>query len=155
GGITITTICQANAAVMPRLKDGGTVVSFAAGGRALASAGPNLPQAAAHVVAGAFDSPAVTLELRAPRGEPAAEVYAAAHVRSSSPPDSRVKYQIELSTDGGKTWRPMAKDWTVNRQGDEPGDFWSQSFCWANAAVAGDRPVPSVQVRFRNDGGKA
>ena len=42
------------------------------------SAGPNLPQAVPHVVAGKFDSPAVTLDLRTPRGEPVAAVYAAA-----------------------------------------------------------------------------
>ncbi|MBA4068034.1 MAG: hypothetical protein C0501_30880 [Isosphaera sp.] len=153
-GLTVTTVCQANAAVMPRLKDGGSAVTFAAGGRGLVSAGPTLPQAAAHVVAGTFDSPAVTLEVRTPRGEPAVEVYAAAHVRSSSPPDPKVKYQVEWSADGGKTWRPVVKDWSVNRQGDEPKDFWSQSFCWGNAAVPGDSAVSTVRVRFRNDGGK-
>jgi hypothetical protein len=152
-GLTVTTVCEANGAVMPRLRDGGTAVTFAAGGRALVSAGPTLPQAAAQVVEGGFDGPAVTLELRTPRGEPAAEVYAAAHVRSGNPPDPRVKYQIELSADGGRTWRPVVKDWDVNRQGDEPADFWSQSFCWGGAAVAGD-PVPAVRVRFRNTGGK-
>lgn len=116
-GLAITTVCQANAAVMPRLKDGGSVVSFAASGRALVSAGPNLPQAKAHIVAGKFDSPAVTLELRTPRGELATEVFAAAHIRSSTPTDPKVKYQIELSTDGGRIWQTMAKDWSVNRQG--------------------------------------
>ena len=138
-----------------RLKDGGSEVSFAASGRALVSAGPNLPQANTHVVAGKFDSPAATLELRTPRGEPAVEVFAAAHVRSSSPPDPKVKYQIEYSTDGGKTLQSMLKDWTVNRQGDEPDDFWSQSFCWANTAFPKEGAISTVRVRFRNDGGKA
>jgi hypothetical protein len=94
----------------------------------------------------------VTLELKTPRGEPARRVYAAAHHASSNPPDPGVKYQVELSADGGKSWRPLVKDWTVNRQGAEPADFWSQSFCW------GDGPVPgeaiATQVRFRNTGGK-
>ena len=106
------------------------------------------------MIAGKFDSPAVTLELATPRGGPAIEIYTAAHVRSSSPPNPKVKYQIEWSADGGKTWRPVVKDWTVKRQGDEPGDFWSQSFCWGNTAVGGDTPVSTVRVRFRNDGGK-
>jgi hypothetical protein len=152
-GLTITTVCEANAAVMPRLKDGGAQVTFAASGRSLVSAGPTLPQASAHVVAGKFDSPAVTLELRSPRGEAVAEVFAAAHVRSSNPPDPGVKYQVELSTDGGKTWRPLAKDWTVNRQGDEPAEFWSQSFCWGSTAVS-EPSVTGARVRFRNNGGK-
>jgi hypothetical protein len=155
GEITVTTVCEANASVMPRLKDGGSVVTFAATGQALVSAGPNVPQAAAHIVEGRFDSSAVTLELRTPRGEPVSEVYAAAHVRSSSPPDPKVKYQIEYSTDAGKTWLPIVKDWNINRQGDEPVDFWSQSFCWGNVKFTNEGRGASVRVRFRNNGGKA
>jgi hypothetical protein len=151
--LVVTTVCEANAAVMPHLTDGGSVVRFEASGRAVVSAGPTRPQAAAHVVAGKFDSPAVTLELKTPRGEPAARVYAAAHVRSSSPPDPKVKYQIEASTDGGKTWAAVVKDWTVARQGDEPKDFWSQSMCWGESPLAAG--ATAVQVRFKNDGGKA
>jgi hypothetical protein len=95
----------------------------------------------------------VILELQTPRGEPGVAVYAAAHLNSGNPPDPKVKYQIEMSTDGGTTWRPVVKDWTIRRQGDEPADFWSQSFCWGTAelpAGAGSK----VRVRFRNDGGK-
>jgi hypothetical protein len=45
-------------------------------------------------------------------------------------------------------------DWTVNRQSDEPRDFWSQSFCWGSREI--DRAdLAKVRVRFRNDGGKA
>lgn len=153
--LTLRTVCQANGAIMPRLKDGGSTVSFAVGGQALVSAGPNRNQAEGSIVAGKFESPAAALELRTPRGEPAAAVYATAHMRSSNPPDPRVKYQIELSTDGGKSWRPMVKDWTVNRQGSEPRDFWSQSFCWGSAKLESNETVSSVRVRFRNDGGKA
>jgi hypothetical protein len=158
-GLTITTVCQANPAVMPRLKDGGSEVRFAASGRAVVSAGPNLPQAQAHLVVseGKFDSPRVTLELATPRGERAVEVHAAAHVRSGSPPRPEVKYQIEVSTEGGKTWKPVVKDWTVPRLGQEPKDFWSQSFCWGSLVLDGDkdRAVSRVRVRFSNSGGKA
>jgi hypothetical protein len=153
-GLTITTICEANGSVFPRLKDSGTTITFAASGRAIVSAGPTLPQATAHVVEGKFDSPAVTLELSTPRGESVAEIFAAGHVKSSNPPDPAVKYQIEWSADGGKTWRPLAKDWTINRQGDEPADFWSQSFCWGSAALPDEPRVSGVLVRFRNTGGK-
>jgi len=45
------------------------------------------------------------------------------------------------------------KDWSIARRGDEPGDFWSQSFCYG--AIDIPEPAPnSVHVRFRNDGGK-
>jgi hypothetical protein len=152
-GLTMTTVCQANASTMPRLTDGGSTVTFAASGRGLVSAGPTLPQAKAHVVEGAFGSPRVTLELATPRNRPIRDIYAAAHWYSGNPPDPKVKYQIEQSADGGKTWLPVVNDWTISRRGDEPGDFWSQSFCWGNAelpAGAGSK----VRVRFHNDGGK-
>ena len=153
-GLTITTVCQANPAIMPRLKDGGSEVRFRASGRAVVSAGPNLPQAEAHLVEGKFGTPRVTLELATPRGERILEVHAAAHVRSGSPPRADVKYQIELSTDGGKSWRPVVKDWTVTRRGQEPKDFWSQSLCWGSRILEG-KAVSRVRVRFRNNGGKA
>jgi hypothetical protein len=151
-GLTIVTVCQANAATMPRLKDGGSQVQFQASGQAVVSAGPTVAQAQAHVVAGSFGSREVTLELATPRGEPAVEIHAVAQAASGSPPRSEVKYQIELSRDGGKSWQPIVKDWNVTRRGDEPKDFWSQSFCWGSAKVEGD--TKSVRVRFRNDGGK-
>jgi hypothetical protein len=150
-GLTMTTVCQANAAVMPRLKDGGSEVRFEASGRALASAGPN--RTLAHVVEGKLDTPRVTLELAAPRGAAAVAVYAAAHVRSSSPPSPEVKYQIEASADGGKTWQAVVRDWTITRQGDEPKDFWSQSLCWGSLELPRPATGP-LRVRFRNDGGK-
>jgi hypothetical protein len=152
-GLTITTVCQANPCVMPRLKDGGSAVRCEASGRAIVSAGPNIDQAAAHVVEGKFGTPAVTLEVAAPRDEHPTAVYAAAHVVSGDPPRPEVKYQVEVSADGGRTWRPAAKDWTIPRRGDEPADFWSQSLCWGSLAL-GDADAGPVRVRFRNDGGR-
>jgi hypothetical protein len=112
-----------------------------------------LPQAEKHVISGAFGTPRVSLELKTPRGEPAVAVYAAAHVLSSNPPDPNVKYQIEYSTDSGRTWETIVRDWSITRRGDEPADFWSQSLCWGSAVI--QRPaVNAAQVRFRNDGGK-
>jgi hypothetical protein len=151
--LTITTICQANSSILPRLKDDGTEVRFLASGKAVVSAGPNRPQAEAHVVAGKMGTPNVTLALATPRKERALTVYAAAHVMSSNPPSPEVKYQIDLSTDSGKTWKSLVKDWTIPRRGNEPGDFWSQSLCWGSTEI-GDPEATGVQVRFRNNGGK-
>jgi hypothetical protein len=152
--LTITTVCQASPAVMPRLKDGGTKVTFHASGRALVSAGPTLPQAQAQLVEGKFGSPRVTLELAAPRGEPAFAVYAAAHVLSGNPPDPNVKYRIDASLDRGKSWNPLVENRSVTRRGDEPKDFWSQSLSWGSAEFNQAVMVP-VRVRFSNTGGKA
>jgi hypothetical protein len=63
-----------------------------------------------------------------------------------------VKYQIECSTDGGKTWAAIVKDWQVTRRPPEPPDFWSQSFAWGDVELK-DAAGP-VRVRFRNDEGK-
>jgi hypothetical protein len=150
--LSITTVCQANASILPRLKDGGTKVRFQASQQALVSAGPNVDQAQAHVIDGKFGSPKVALELKTPRGETAVTLYAAAHIQSSNPPDAKVKYQIEASLDGGKNWQPVVKDWQIERRGDEPNDFWSQSFCYGSLKISDG--VSSVHVRFRNDGGK-
>jgi hypothetical protein len=153
-GLTMTTVCQANATVLPRLKDGGSKVRFAASGTAVVSAGPAVAQAQTHRVAGGFGTPDVTLELATPHRESAAAVYAAAEFASGNPPSPAVAYRIDYSTDGGKTWKPVVKDWTIPRRGDEPPGFWSQSFCYGSADVA-DKDVSSVRLRFRNNGGKA
>ena len=151
--LAITTVCQANVSVMPRLKDEGSDVQFHASGKAIVSAGPNLDQAQAHVIDGKFGSPRVTLELKTPHGEPIVEVHAAAHVLSSSPPSPDIHYQIEVSSDGGSSWKQVVKDWTITRRGDEPKDFWSQSLCWGSLKVD-DGSISTIRVRFRNDGGR-
>jgi len=82
-GLTLTTVCQANAAILPRLREGVSTVSFTALNRAVVSAGPNRRQAENHLVAGAFDTPTVTLELASPRHEPVVAIYAAGQAASS------------------------------------------------------------------------
>lgn len=152
-GLVITTVCQLNPAMLPRLSDDGAQVTFAASGLRLASAGPTKPEAQTHVVAGAFDSPTVTLALRVATNTVARKLFAAAHTATGNPPRPELKSQIEFSTDVGKTWQPVVKDWHVPRRGDEPKDFWSQSFCHGSVELPVGK-FDTVQVRFRNDGGK-
>jgi hypothetical protein len=64
-----------------------------------------------------------------------------------------VRYQIDYSTDGGQSWKPLVKDWTIPRRGEEPGDFGSHSFCYGSAPV-GQKDASTVRVRFHNTGGK-
>ena len=45
------------------------------------------------------------------------------------------------------------KNWSIPRRGDEPTDFWSQSFCYGSKAIESQAGKP-IQIRFRNDGGK-
>lgn len=151
-GLTMTTVCQANSSIIPRLKDNGSAVTFQSSGQAVVSAGPNVPQAQAHVIAGKFGTPAVTMAVATPNGEPITRVHAAAHVFSSNPPRPEIKYQIEFSTDEGKTWQLIVKDWQIERRGDDPPDFWSQSMCFGAIDLKGK--ADKVQVRYRNSGGK-
>ena len=145
--LSMRTVCQCSPCVTPRLKDGANKVSYETTGRAFISAGPNIDQAAAHVVAGKVNSPTVTLELAPPRKAKAVHVYAAARISSGSPP-AKSKYNIDCSTDGGKTWQPVLKDWQVIRRDPEPKDWWSQTFPMGDAPLA---PVAGpVQVRFTN-----
>ena len=150
--LAIVTVCQCNSSTIPQLTSNGSDVEFQATGQAIVSAGPNLDQANAHRVAGDFDSPRLTLELSPPRNTTATQIFATAHVASSNPPLPDVKYQIEYSTNAGQSWQPLVKDWQITRQGQEPSDFWSQSFCYGSANL-NDAQGP-VAVRFRNDGGK-
>lgn len=152
-GLKITTVCQANASTIPRLRDNGTEIEFLASGRAVTSVGPNLPQARTHRVAGDFGTPTVTLAAQPPRGRPTVAIHAAAHVASSNPPSPDVQYHIDYSTDAGASWHALVNDWRITRRGDEPADFWSQSFCWGEVQL--DEPASGpLQFRFRNTGGK-
>jgi len=150
-GLTIRTVCQANVATIPHLHDGTNRVTFEESGLALVSAGPTLGQAEAHVIEGKMGSKAVTLELAPPRGARAVRLYAASWQASGNPP-APVKYQIEYTVDGGRSWASVVKDWDVTRRAPEPNDFWSQSFAWGDVELK-DVGGP-VRVRFKNDGGK-
>ncbi|HVR83371.1 MAG TPA: hypothetical protein VMU54_03610 [Planctomycetota bacterium] len=147
-GLLIRTVCQTNQTLVPHLKDGMNKITYSSSGTAFVSAGPNAAQAQARLVDGQFGSPTVSLELAAPRSEKAVRVYAAAHLASGSPPSPETVYQIDVSTDAGKTWAPVVKDWRILRRGDEPDDFWSQSFCYGEAPLGG--VVGPVRVRFSN-----
>lgn len=151
--ISWRTVCQANVATMPRLRDGNNRITYLAGGTAMTSAGPDRALLGRHVVSGAIDSPAVTIELSPPRGEKTVRLYAAAWQASGAPPDPDVSYFIDYSTDRGETWRPVVENWKILRRQPEPADFWSQSFCWGDVEIS--RITGPVRVRYRNTGGKA
>lgn len=150
---SIRTVCQCNSTIIPHLRNGKNAITFQASNQAIVSAGPTAPQVEARIVEGKLSSPSVTVELAAPRGEPANRVYAASWQSSGAPPREDVKYQIDYSTDAGKTWKPVVKDWQIKRRQPEPPDFWSQSFAWGDVDIA---PTASpIRVRFSNTGGKS
>ena len=149
--LEIRTVCQANVAVLPRLKDGGTTIRFEASGKSILSIGPELDLAKTFVTRGAFGEKTVTLTARPDKS--VIGLHAAAHVASSSPPDPAIQYQIEYSLDSGEQWLPLVRDWSIPRRGDEPSDFWSQRFCYGSHAIDSAAGKPML-IRFHNNGGK-
>ena len=152
-GLSMITTCQASTSVMPHLKDGGDEVQFAASRRDVVSAGPDLADAKQHVVDGGFNTPKVTLQLSTPGQRPIVGIFAAALADSGAPPQSDVRYEIEYSTDGGKSWQPMVRDWSIPHRGVEPPEFWSRSFSYGSADIAA-KDISSALVRFHNTGGR-
>jgi hypothetical protein len=150
-GFGIRTVCQVNVAVLPWLKDNGTTISFEASGKEVLSIGPELNLSQSYVAAGGFNQKEVTLAIKATK--PVVELHASAHVASGSPPNPKVRYHLEYSLDSGKSWLPIVKGRTIPRRGDEPGDFWSQSFSYGSSAMRAPAGK-TILVRFRNDGGK-
>jgi hypothetical protein len=150
-GLTMTTVCQANVAVLPRLTDGMNRVAYMASGRGLVSAGPNQDQAMAHLIDGELGNSGATLELKAPRGEAITGIAAVSWNRSGAPPQP-VKWRIETSSDDGSSWEGLVEDDQIIRRGDEPGDFWSQSFTYGEKGLPGVKGP--VRVRFSNDSRK-
>jgi hypothetical protein len=150
------TVCQCNAAIIPRLHDGTNKITLETSGRALFSAGPQRDIAAAHLVEGEgkLDSGSnLTLELAPPRGQKAVHLYASSWQSSGNPPSPDVAYRIDYSLDGGKSWQPVVRDWHIVRRPPEPADLWSQSFCWGDVELPA-APAGAVRVRFSNNGGK-
>ena len=115
------------------------------------SVGPELNRAQSYLSAGGFNQKEVTLAIKP--NKPVVALHASAHVASGSPPSPKVCYHIEYSLDSGNSWIPIVKGRAIPRRGDEPGDFWSQSFSYGSSAMRA--PIgQTILVRFRNDGGK-
>jgi len=152
-GVTITTVCQANGSTIPRLVDGSTRVTFAASGKAVNSAGPTVAHARKHLTAGEFGQPSMTLEVPTPQDRPVAAIYAAAHVASGNPPRTDVQYAIDYRLGDDEPWQSLVKNWSIEPHGEQPKDFWSQSFCYGSKVLAGNASGP-VQIRLSNSGKK-
>ena len=131
--LTFTTTVQAAQAIYPRLKPGGCTVTYRAGSRAVVPVLPNFG-AAESVIASLEDKsrraagvvytgrgPAsrtayhvngnkpgeVVFRVRAPAR--LLQVSAAARFTVRVPPPDGCDYHLDISADGGKTWKPLAR----------------------------------------------
>ncbi len=150
--IAIRTVCMANDRLMPHLKSGGTSVSFAASGKAVFAAGPNVDQADRFMTSGGLGTDQVEMRVPTPGGAPLLEIHAAAMVNSGSAPDASIRYQIECSTDGGTTWEPIVENWRVETLGYQVGDRAPQSYYFGDFDVSQSKSSEAL-VRFSNSAG--
>ena len=150
--IAIRTVCMANDRLMPHLKSGGTSVSFAASGKAVFAAGPNVDQTDRFVTSGSLGTDRVEMRVPTPGGARLLEVHAAAMVNSGSAPDASIRYQIECSTDGGATWEPIVEDWRVETLGYQVGDRAPRSYYFGDLDVSKSNSNEAL-VRFSNSAG--
>jgi len=151
-GLKIRTICQANVSVLPKLKDNETTINYEASGNEVLSIGPELNLAKTFISNGGFGEKEVTLSVKPTK--PVIEIHAVAHVASGNPPSPKVNYHIDYSLDYGEDWHSIVKDRAIPRRGDEPGDFWSQSFSYGSTVIQSGAGKP-ILIRFRNDGNKS
>jgi hypothetical protein len=149
-------VTQVAQTIYPRLKSGGTNVTYRAGSRAVA---PVLPTFAtdeatlAPVEAREFRSPNVTYAPRTAKSRLAyqlrgnqpgtvawrvqsptelLEVSAAARFTLRVPPPEKCDFHLEISTDDGKSWRPLGR-------ADIPRDNeYSSGWMYGSANVVGD-----------------
>lgn len=152
-GLTIRTVCQANSSTIPRLTDGSSRVTFAASNQGVLSAGPTVPHATKHVSGGGFGTRQVSLQLTPPKQHGVHHIYAAAHVASGNPPRTEVKYHIGYRIGDMPELHPIVSDWSIEPPGDQPKDFWSQSFCYGDKQLASPVQAP-ITVQFGNSGGR-
>ncbi len=150
--IKIRTVCMANDRLMPHVKSGGTSVSFAASGKAVFAAGPNVDQIKRFVTSGGLGTDQIEMCVPTPNDAPLLEVHAAAIVNSGPAPDASVRYQIECSTNGGATWQPLVKNWRVKTMGYQVGDRAPQSYFFGNLDVSNSGSKEAL-VRFSNSAG--
>ena len=101
---------------------------------------------------GRLDSPNVTVELATPRREKAGRLYVGAAMASGNPPDPGLRFQVDASTDAGKSWQPVVKDWHVVRRAPEAPDFFALGTLWGEVELK-DVEGP-VRARFSNTAGR-
>ena len=150
-GIAIRTVCMANDRLIPHLDSNGSTVTYASTGTATFSAGPNIQQAQGFITDGGFGQDHVTMTVPSPNGARIKAVTASAQVLSKNPPDETVRYQIEVSTDGGTNWEPIVRDWQIENLGYQVDDYFSKSYCYGTQPLADE--ASEVVMRFTNNGG--
>lgn len=138
--LTLRTVVQVGRGVVPRLKDGGTKVTYQASGQGAIHGGPSQylaePLRRKDLETEGFR----VMEVRTP----GAVRFASGMLRASGP--DRGPWSVAFSLDGGKTWKTGLKD--VRLQEGESG--WGgghHAYAWAEMEFPDNKDARSVLVK--------
>ncbi len=139
-GVKIRTVTQVGRGVFPRLKDGGTTVTYQASGESVIHGGPS------QQLAEQFRRKDLEKDgYRVYQIKAAGAIRRAAGVARVNGPKGSA-WSVEFSLDGGKTWKPGTKDLQV--AGD--GNLWEDgqaAYTWAEMDFPKNR-AKEVLIRF-------
>jgi hypothetical protein len=138
--LNLRTVVQVARGVVPRLKDGGTKVTYQAGGAGVIQGGPS-QFLADRLRRKDLETEGVrVMEIKAP----GAIQFASGVLRASGP--GRGPWSVAFSLDDGKTWKVGLKD--VNLKPEESG--WGgghHAYAWAEMAFPDNKDAKSVLVK--------
>jgi len=138
--LKLRTVTQISRAVFPRLKDGGTTVTYEASGQSPIHGGPS-QYLAEPLRRKDLESDGVRVyEICTP----GPVRWASGVLRASGP--GLGPWSVEFSLDGGKTWRAGVKDVTL-KEGDSEWGGGRHAYAWAEMAFP-DNASRSVLVRL-------
>jgi hypothetical protein len=138
--LTMRTVTQVGRGVFPRLKDGGTTITYRASGQAPIHGGPSQDLAERFRREELENEGCRVYEIQAP----GPIRYASGVARVNGPKGTL--WSVDFSLDGGKTWQGGAKDLQVTGE-DKLWEDGRAAYAWAEMDVpAGE--AKAVLVRF-------
>ena len=140
--LKMRTVTQVGRGVFPRLKDGGTKVSYQASGQSVIHGGPSQYLAEQLRRKDLEKDGCRVYQIKAP----GAIRHASGVVRVE---DARGgPWSVEFSLDGGKTWQVGVKDVKTGGEGDKQWDNGSAGYIWAEMDFPGNKKAKDVLIRF-------
>lgn len=139
--LKIRTVTQVGRGVFPRLKDGGTTITYQSSGQSVIHGGPSQYLAEQYRRKDLETDGFRVYQIKAP-----APIRFASGVLRASGPD-RGPWSVEFSLDGGKTWKAGVKDITL-KKGDSEWNDGKHAYAWAEMAFPDNKDAKDVFVRF-------
>ncbi len=141
--LTLRTVVQVARGVVPRLKDGGTKITYEASGQGVIQGGPS-QYLADPLRRNDLETPGFrVMEIKAP----GPIRFASGMLRASGP--KRGPWSVEFSLDGGKTWKAGLKNLTLEK-GESGWGGGHHAYAWADMSFPANKTARSVLVKVGN-----